>query len=85
MKDTAIVSMGLLAFMVALNEKWLPFLKGWVQASVGGPGYSNLSRAGSAVGNVDAGGLTGQATSGAQVTQQNASGIANSTIPTRVQ
>lgn len=51
MKDTVLISMSVLALMVALNNEWLAFFKAWVTASVGGPGFSTLTDAGKAAGN----------------------------------
>ncbi len=46
MKDTVLVSMGVLALLVALNDGWIYYLKGFVQASVGtggAPSVTNLA------------------------------------------
>lgn len=91
MNDTVLVSMGVLAFLVALNDSWLAYLKGWVTASVGGPGLSTLSNATSSV-------STGAAASGGfgpspqdivppsqQVASINGQTIGVSSLPTNIQ
>ena len=56
MNDTVLVSMAVLALLVALNDGWLAYLKGWVQSSVGGTGISTLTDAGVAASNPNLGG-----------------------------
>jgi hypothetical protein len=42
MKDTVLVSMGVLALLVAMNNNWIYYLKGYVQASVGTGGAQGI-------------------------------------------
>lgn len=88
MKDSVVVAMGLLAFVVALEKGWLTYLRGWVSASVGGPGINTLTDAGVSASNPSLGGnpqsVTNNQSPQASATNP-ANGVGNSSLYTNLQ